>query len=250
MNLRTTKYRLGVLGLTVASLCAAGMPAHAQDLSDKPRTASKQESIGVLSGLAVGAVAGGPVGAIFGAAAGAWLGDRYHKQAVQNTHLSEDLSKTEGERMLLAQNLAKVNDSLVETEARNSQLDQAVKLTDEIETEVSFRTDDASINTQAMSPLLKLGALAASLPDVKVRVAGYADPRGTEDYNDALSQRRAEAVADVLASAGVPRDHLIVEGHGKTESTSLDGDLDGYAFDRRVTVRIERMGSPEVARRD
>ena len=87
-----------------------------------------------------------------------------------------------------------------------------------------------------MSPLMKLGALAASMPDVKVRVAGYADPRGSEKVNDELSRRRAEAVAEVLAQAGVAKDHMIVEGHGKAESTSMEGDVDGYAFDRKVTV--------------
>jgi hypothetical protein len=43
---------------------------------------------------------------------------------------------------------------------------------------------------------------------------------------------------------------MIVEGHGASESTSTDGDLDGYAFDRKVTVRLERAGSQEVARND
>src|SRR6267143_719276 len=87
-------------------------------------------------------------------------------------------------------------------QAGSAKLDEALKITDELQTDVSFRTNDASINAPSMSPLLKLGALAASMPDVKVRVAGYADPRGSDEVNDALSQRRAEAVAAVLANAG------------------------------------------------
>ncbi len=54
----------------------------------------------------------------------------------------------------------------------------------------------------------------------------------------------------VLASAGVTPDRMIVEGHGNSESTSVDGDLDGYAFDRKVTVRLERPGTQEVASRE
>jgi len=96
--------------------------------------------------------------------------------------------------------------------------------------------------------LMKLGALAAALPDAKVRVDGYADPRGSEAVNEALSKRRADAVAAVLASAGVASDHIIVAAHGKSEATSTDGDLDGYAFDRRVTVRIERASPEAVAK--
>jgi outer membrane protein OmpA-like peptidoglycan-associated protein len=101
-----------------------------------------------------------------------------------------------------------------------------------------------------MSPLLKLGALAAALPDAKVRVSGYADPRGSESVNEALSKRRADAVAAVLATAGVSQDRIIVEAHGKSAATSTEGDLDGYAFDRRVTVKIERVSPEAVARNE
>lgn len=248
MSTITTKLRAGALGLTLVSTLVA-LPAFAQD-SGKPQKASKQENIGVVTGLAVGAAAGGPVGAIFGAAAGAWIGDRYHKQEVAKKDLASDLTQSEAQRNALTQNVADLNVSLAQARAKSDQLDLALKNTDELETDVSFRTNDDSINAQAMPPLLKMGALAASMPDLKVRVAGYADPRGSEDYNDALSRRRAEAVAAVLEKAGVPKDHLIVEGHGKSESTAMEGDLDGYAFDRKVTVRLERAGKDAVARNE
>jgi outer membrane protein OmpA-like peptidoglycan-associated protein len=129
-------------------------------------------------------------------------------------------------------------------------LDLTLAKTDELQTNVSFRTNDDSINTQSMSPLLKIGALAAAMPDAKIRVSGYADPRGSEKYNEALSRRRAEAVAAVLEQAGVSKEHMIIEGHGKSESTAADGDLDGYALDRKVTVRLERGGEQKVAQND
>jgi outer membrane protein OmpA-like peptidoglycan-associated protein len=75
--------------------------------------------------------------------------------------------------------------------------------------------------------------------NVKVRVSGYADPRGSEQFNAALSERRADAVAHVLIQAGVDARQLIVESHGAADSKTAKGDLDGYAFDRRVTVKIE-----------
>jgi outer membrane protein OmpA-like peptidoglycan-associated protein len=46
-------------------------------------------------------------------------------------------------------------------------------------------------------------------------------------------------VAGVLTAAGVPADRVVIEAHGEQASTSSDGDLEGYAFERRVTVRIE-----------
>jgi outer membrane protein OmpA-like peptidoglycan-associated protein len=239
-----SRLRAGAIGLTLASIastsvCAAAVSADGQQETPKrqavsKQAGSKQESIGVGTGFVVGAVAGGPVGAIVGAAAGAWLGDRYHKQSVTNSSLKTDLSKSEADRARLEQNVSELQSTLAE-----------------LQTDVKFRTNDTSVDTQAMSPLLKLGSIAASMPDVKVRVAGYADPRGSDKLNDALSQERAEAVAAVLESAGVSKDQMIVEGHGKSEATTQDGDMDGYAFDRRVTVKLERAGTEQkVARRD
>jgi len=101
-----------------------------------------------------------------------------------------------------------------------------------------------------MSPLLKIGALAASMPQAQVSVAGYADPRGSEAYNDELSLRRATNVAAVLTSAGVPRERILIEAHGKSADGNTDGDLDAYALERRVTVRLQLPGSAQVAARD
>lgn len=250
MNTITRKLRAGALGLTLMSTCVVALPAYAQDSGKVGQKASKQENIGVVTGLAVGAAAGGPVGAIFGAAAGGWIGDRYHKQVVAKKELATDLSQSEAQRAALMQNVAELNASLASARVKSDQLNLTLKNTDELQTDVSFRTNDDSINAQVMSPLLKIGALAASMPDVKVRVAGYADPRGSEKLNDALSRRRAEAVAAVLEKAGVSKDHMIIEGHGKSESTAEEGDLDAYAFDRKVIVRLEHMGGQEVARND
>jgi outer membrane protein OmpA-like peptidoglycan-associated protein len=245
MNTFKSKLRAGALGLALVSTCVVTLPAHAQDgwpmgppgnTTQKGKAASKQENIGVMTGLAVGAAAGGPIGAIVGAAAGAWVGDRYHKQEVAKKELATDLSQSQAKQTRLSQNVV--------------ELDLALKNTDELQTDVSFRTNDDAIGAQSVPPLLKIGALAASMPEMKVRVSGYADPRGSEEVNDALSRRRAEAVAAVLEKAGLPKDRMIVEGHGKSESTAVDGDLDGYAFERKVTVRLEHGGSQEVARND
>ncbi len=252
MNTFTNKLRSGVVGLALISTCVVAAPGYAQADSSAPRTkASKQENIGLVTGLAVGAAAGGPVGAIFGAAAGGWLGDRYHKKAMTNESLKADLGQSESQRTMLTQDVTKLNTSLVEARKKNDELDLTLKKTDALQTDVSFRTNDFSVNPQSLPPLQKIGALAASMPDVKVRVSGFADSRGSDEVNDALSRRRAEAVAEVLAQAGVPKDHMIIEGRGKSESTAMEGDLDGYALDRKVTVRLERTGGgQEVARND
>jgi outer membrane protein OmpA-like peptidoglycan-associated protein len=221
----------------IAVAVAAALPAQAAE----PKSASKQEKIGVVTGLAVGAAAGGPVGAVVGAAAGAWLGDRYHRQAVANTELASNLDKTETERAHLAS-------SLNESTAERAHLADIAARSSDLATDIGFRTDDASLTDESVARLKKLGALASAVPGAKVRVAGYADPRGAQDYNLALSQRRADTVAAVLKDAGLGIDRVIVEAHGAEAATCAEGDLDGYAFERRVTVRIEGAENPALAR--
>jgi len=230
-------YRPGV-GLAAAALLATA-PAWAQP-ADADRAKAKPEDIGIVGGLAVGAVAGGPVGAMIGAAAGGLLGDRYHREKEARAAMAAQLRRSEAERERLAASVSALNGSLAGRQAQDAQLEHTLAAADAVGMDVSFRTDDASIKTEDMAPLLKLGALAAAVPDAKLRVAGFADPRGPADYNDELSKRRAEAVAAALACGGIARERLIVEAHGASESRSASGDLDGYALERRVTVRLER----------
>ncbi|MGP8035606.1 MAG: OmpA family protein [Steroidobacteraceae bacterium] len=233
----TRKIQQRRIAVAVAA-CLAGLPAWAGAAS--PPDNGKAEDIGIVSGLAVGAAAGGPIGAIIGAAAGGLLGDRWQRQKQSSTELSADLGHSEAERSRLTTSVANLNDSLKESRSRGAQLEQTVAAADEVGMDLSFRTDDTAIKVEDLSPLLKLGALAAAMPEAKVRVAGYADPRGAPDYNEALSERRAETVAAALERAGLPRERLIVEAHGSGESSSATGDLDAYALDRRVMVRLER----------
>ena len=247
--MKTFTLRGCALGLALSG-CAALPAAYADEGADKPPAPSKQQNIGAFTGLAVGAAAAGPLGAMVGLTAGAIIGDRYHRQAQSRAALAADLKRSETQRAEALQNVAQLDGSLSQARARSSELAAELAHTDQLGLDVSFRTDDDSVAAQAMSPLLKLGALAASLPQAQLRVAGFADPRGTDAYNDALSLRRADNVAAVLASAGVPRERIHIEGHGKTESCEADGDLDAYALERRVTVQLQLPEPTEVAARD
>jgi outer membrane protein OmpA-like peptidoglycan-associated protein len=250
MNALKSKLRVAALGAALAGCAAAALPAQAADAPEERGQGSKQSDIGAVTGLAVGALAAGPVGAVVGAAAGALLGDRYHRQAQSSAQLTDSLGKSEAEREHLTQRVAQLDSSLAQARAAAGQLDQTLQGTDELGLDVSFRTDDDSVTVQTVSPLLKLGALVASMPQARVRIAGYADPRGSDAWNNDLSLRRAQNVAAVLAAAGVPRERMLVEAHGRSEATAAAGDLDAYAFERRVTVRLQLQDSGQVARRD
>ncbi len=234
MSVWTTKLRGPALGLTLgAALMVAVAPVQAAE----QQKSSKAENVGVLSGLAIGAAAGGPIGAVLGAAGGALLGDHFHKKQVQNDELKVSLAKSESDKQKLMTDLAQ---TMAHGEKLSEELDNAVNKTHDLEAAFAFRTNDAGLSSDDVARLQKIGSLAGAVPEVKVRVAGFTDPRGSEKFNAALSKRRADSVAGVLEAAGIPADRIVIEAHGEHESSSAEGDLEGYAFERRVTVRIEQ----------
>ncbi len=249
MKIFTSTVRASALGLGVLAYVAA-LPVRADEVVVQTQGQSKQASAGAVTGLVVGAAAGGPIGAVVGITAGAILGDHYHRQKEAAATLAADLGRSESERAQLAQHVAELDTTLNAAQARDAWQEQALRETNDLGIDVGFRTNDDAISLQSLPPLMKLGALAAALPQAKVRVAGFADPRGDADYNQALSLRRAQGVAAVLVNAGVAPERIAVEARGDGDSTSGDGDLDGYAFDRRVSVRLELPGSEQVASRE
>lgn len=223
----------------MAAACSTALPAQADPLSSK-QPSSRQEGIGVGSGLAIGALAGGPFGAVIGAATGAWLGAKYHKQKEENHALTADLAQGRAER-------TRLSGSLAQSQSHEEQLTKMLERRTELETQVIFRTNEATLPPAAFEQLKKMSELASTMPDMRIRISGYADPRGTDQENDALSKERADAVAAVLAGQGLDASRLVVEAHGESEATAADGDVDGYALERRVTIRLEQPAKDAVA---
>ncbi len=99
--------------------------------------------------------------------------------------------------------------------------------------EVKFAFDKWNLNDAALTSLTSLVKELQENPKLTVDLTGYADPKGTYDYNVALSQRRVEAVRRYLIERGVelPRIHFV--GLGPiTEGGQPD------AQKRRVTLRL------------
>jgi outer membrane protein OmpA-like peptidoglycan-associated protein len=211
---------------------------------DKGHRASRQETIGVLTGLAVGAAAGGPIGAIVGAGAGGWLGDRYHRQLLAKQSLHAELARSEAEKQQLAGQLTVLDDSLHASQQERLRLSSALTHAQELSTNISFRTDDSELEQADSERLKQLAGLVQAMPQVKIHIDGYADPRGSAAYNLRLSGERAAQVADVLKAGGIEPERLVLSAHGAADAQCDDGDMDGYAFERRVTVRLE---APEAS---
>ena len=99
---------------------------------------------------------------------------------------------------------------------------------------VYFDYDKAAVKS---SELPKLGAVADHLkahPEASLKVAGHADERGTEEYNRALSERRALAVREQLINKGVSADRVTTEPYGEDKPADPGHDEAAWAKNRRA----------------
>jgi len=107
---------------------------------------------------------------------------------------------------------------------------------------VNFAFDDATVRDQDKAALDKFADVAKKYyGGSKITIEGFADPAGSQHYNLALSQRRADAVRDYLSSKGLDLTILKTVGYGKTRLVNPGAQRDdqGAEENRRVTFVIE-----------
>jgi outer membrane protein OmpA-like peptidoglycan-associated protein len=102
--------------------------------------------------------------------------------------------------------------------------------------EVLFETDRAVLRPEAQSRLLAVADALRSSPEQSAVIAGYTDSRGSDSYNQELSQRRAESVRDYLLGEGVPVDRVRAEGRGEASPIASNDSPEGRANNRRVEI--------------
>lgn len=98
-----------------------------------------------------------------------------------------------------------------------------------------FDFDSAVIKKDVATALDEAGKIAKNNPELKVTVEGHTDSTGPEDYNQMLSEKRAQAVADYLVNnAGVSVGNLKVVGYGEMKPAYSNDTREGRAKNRRV----------------
>jgi outer membrane protein OmpA-like peptidoglycan-associated protein len=103
---------------------------------------------------------------------------------------------------------------------------------------LKFDFDKAEIRPQDRELLSRIAGILLTSKDYTVSVNGYTDDVGTEEYNQKLSERRAQAVRDYLVKAGLSPDILSVEGHGKSQPLVPGTSEEARAKNRRVELGI------------
>lgn len=175
--------------------------------------------IGAATGGAIGAAIGrnnggtakgAIIGAILGGAAGAVIGRRMDNQA---RDLDRDLEGAEVER---------VGEGIAVT----------------FESGILFPFDSETLLPAGRSNLQDLARSLQNYPGTEVLIVGHTDATGSDSYNMALSQRRAESAASYLAAQGISRSRIRTQGRGEVEPIASNDSESGRQQNRRVEVAI------------
>ncbi|WP_236675925.1 OmpA family protein [Chryseolinea lacunae] len=102
-----------------------------------------------------------------------------------------------------------------------------------------FDFDKATFKTDSYTELNKLEAMLNQNPSMVVEIGGHTDAVGTKEYNQQLSQRRAQAVKDYLTKKGIDTRRIKPVGYGKSKPlASNDDESDGRELNRRVEFKV------------
>jgi peptidoglycan-associated lipoprotein len=103
---------------------------------------------------------------------------------------------------------------------------------------VFFETDRYDLSAEAQSQLQKQAAWLQQYPAATVTVEGHCDERGTREYNLALGERRANAVANYLTALGVDAGRLSVISYGKERPECTESNEGCWAQNRRGVTAV------------
>lgn len=102
---------------------------------------------------------------------------------------------------------------------------------------VNFEFDSAKLTPDSIATLDEAVIIMKRNADDKLEIAGHTDSQGAEDYNQGLSERRAQAVADYLIAHGANGSNITVKGYGESHPVADNGSKEGRAANRRVELR-------------
>jgi outer membrane protein OmpA-like peptidoglycan-associated protein len=148
---------------------------------------------------------------------------------------------------------ARAHEADVAVEQRDQATQQAARLQAEVEQlqatktdrglvltlgDVLFDTGRAELNPGASLKLDQLARFLNEHPDRRVEIDGFTDSVGSDEYNEALSRHRADAVKSALVTRGIDASRIDAEGYGKAYPVASNNDSGGRQLNRRVEVVI------------
>ncbi|MGL4319159.1 MAG: OmpA family protein [Pseudomonas sp.] len=109
-----------------------------------------------------------------------------------------------------------------------------------VELDVKFDFDKSVVKEESQADIKALADFMGQYPQTSTVVEGHTDSKGTDAYNQGLSERRANAVRDVLVNQyGVGSDRVSAVGYGESKPVADNNTDEGRAINRRVEAAVE-----------
>lgn len=215
------KSKILVAGLAALSLSAC--------TSINPYTGNTQ-----LSNTTGGALVGAGGGAIAGAIVGAATGNDPRVGALIGAGIGGLTGAAIGSYM--DQQEAELRAQLQGTGVSVTRVGNQIVLN--MPSNITFAVDKATVQPQFNETLISVGLVLKKFNKTVVDVYGYTDSSGSDSYNQDLSQRRAVAVATILANQGVDQRRFFIEGRGESDPIASNSTESGRSQNRRVEIQL------------
>jgi len=111
-------------------------------------------------------------------------------------------------------------------------------LKEQVRERVVFETGTSILSPDARQMLSTVAGLLQAYPDLLVEIEGHTDDVGRESVNEALSQARANAVRNYLASQSIDANRLIAIGYGPRRPIESNDTTEGRSVNRRVQFTV------------
>ena len=104
--------------------------------------------------------------------------------------------------------------------------------------DVLFDFNKYTLKPEARERLARISGIVLAYPDLKLQIEGYTDAIGSDEYNQTLSDKRAEVVRDYLVTSGVSMNNVAARGMGKADPIADNGTAAGRKLNRRVEMIV------------
>ena len=211
-------FRMATLAIAIASMLGACTTVNPYTRETQTSKAAKGAGIGAAAGAVIGLLTKGDklenalIGAGVGAIAGGGVG---YYMDVQEAKLRQRLEGT-------GVSVTRMGDNI----------------TLNMPSSITFALNSADLNAQFYNALNGVAVVLKEYDKTVIEVAGHTDSSGSDQYNQSLSERRAQSVAGYLTSQGVQSQRLITVGAGEAHPVASNDTEQGRATNRRVELTI------------